>query len=153
MNYTLASQALDLFQEFAKTPNLPPQFGAEIVLTPGAIPGNVSFGLTGTWYGPKSQENITVQPFLEAMPPINTVHFTGNGTWIDNLVQLAGGSLNTSLAPDNTDTFYAKSLIVPESAPLTSAASTAFMKYLANEGLNATTELASTLALCIPANP
>ncbi|KAJ7855030.1 glucooligosaccharide oxidase [Mycena olivaceomarginata] len=133
-----AATALDTFQKFVVQPSLPPEFGAEIVLTRGAIAGNVSFGLTGAWHGDPSLLNGTVAPFLAAMPPLNAVTFTG-GNWIDSVNFLAGGTLNTSSAPDYTDTFYAKSLMTPEASPMNEAARTAFMNGLAYEGFTSNT--------------
>ncbi|KAK7055368.1 Glucooligosaccharide oxidase [Favolaschia claudopus] len=128
-----AATALNTFQNFVVQPNLPPEFGAEIVLTRGAVEGNVSFGLTGAWHGDPNQLNGTVAPFLAAMPPLNAVTFTG-GNWIESVEFLAGSTLNTSTAPDYTDTFYAKSLMTPQASPMNQAARTAFMNGLAHEG-------------------
>ncbi|KAF7321863.1 FAD-binding domain-containing protein [Mycena kentingensis (nom. inval.)] len=47
-------------------------------------------------------------------------------SWLDALTQVNGGQwLDTTTKPDTHDTFYAKSLVVPESAPLTDSALTA----------------------------
>lgn len=133
LNYTLAAHALGAFQDFVRT-DIPSQFGSEIVLTRGGERGNVSFGLTGAWYGAKEAVNSTVQPFLRAMPPPHSVTFSGNGTWIDSVSILAGSPLDTTVAPDTTDTFYAKSLMTPEAEPLTERGRVALMKYLALGG-------------------
>ncbi|KAJ7042761.1 glucooligosaccharide oxidase [Mycena alexandri] len=133
-----AATALDTFQTFVVEPNLPPEFGAEIVLTRGAIAGNVSWGLTGAWHGDPSLLNGTVAPFLAAMPPLHGVTFTP-GNWIESVTVLAGSTLNTSSAPDYTDTFYAKSLMTPEASPMSHAARTSFMKNLAYEGFASNT--------------
>ncbi len=47
--------------------------------------------------------------------------------------------------PDNTDTFYAKSLMTPEGAPMSAQALQAFMNVVANEGF--TTETVSEFVL------
>ncbi|KAJ7115543.1 glucooligosaccharide oxidase [Mycena crocata] len=132
-----AAAALGAFQDFVQTPSLPVEFGAEIVLTRGGIAGNVSFGLTGAWHGDPSLLNGTVAPFLAVMPPINTVKFTP-GNWIES-VEVFGGTLNTSTAPDYTDTFYAKSLMTPEASPMSLEARTSFMSSLAYEGFASNT--------------
>jgi hypothetical protein len=85
LNVEMAAEALNTFQRYVVEPNLPPEFGAEIVLTRGAIAGNVSFGLTGAWHGDPNLLNGTVAPFLAAMPPLNGVTFTGPGTWIESV--------------------------------------------------------------------
>ncbi|KAJ7468459.1 glucooligosaccharide oxidase [Mycena latifolia] len=138
LDVALAATALGTFQDFVQEPNLPPEFGAEIVLTRGAIAGNVSFGLTGAWHGDPSLLNGTVAPFLAAMPPLNAVTFTP-GDWIESVSVLAGSTLNTSTAPDYTDTFYAKSLMTPEASPMSHAARTSFMSNLAYEGFTSNT--------------
>lgn len=133
-----AATALGTFQDFVQSPSLSPQFGAEIVLTRGGVAGNVSFGLTGAWHGDPSLLNGTVASFLANMPPLNAVKFTA-GDWIESVSFLAGSTLNTSTAPDYTDTFYAKSLMTPEAAPMSAAARTSFMKNLAYEGFASNT--------------
>ncbi|KAJ7146041.1 glucooligosaccharide oxidase [Mycena epipterygia] len=138
LDVDLAAAALEAFQKFVEEPNLPAEFGAEIVLTRGEIAGNVSFGLTGAWHGNPSLLNGTVAPFLAAMPPLNAVTFTP-GNWIESVEVLAGSTLNTSSAPDYTDTFYAKSLMTPEASPMSLAARTSFMRNLAYEGFASNT--------------
>lgn len=128
-----AANALGIFQDFVQT-NIPAELGAELVLTKGAVEGNVTFGLSGAWHGPLSRLNATVASFLKAMPPLNAVTlFTGN--WIESVENLGGGSVNTT-GPDNTDTFYAKSLMTPEASPMSPAARKGFMSWLAHEGFN-----------------
>ncbi|KAJ7270858.1 glucooligosaccharide oxidase [Mycena rebaudengoi] len=131
-----AAAALETFRQYVDSPDLPQEVGAEIVLTKGAIEGNVSFGLTGAWHGDPSLLNSTVAPFLDAMPPIHGVTFT-SGNWIEIVTVFGGGNLNTSAVPDITDTFYAKSLMTPEASPMSLAARTSFMSTLAHEGFNA----------------
>ncbi|KAF8182596.1 glucooligosaccharide oxidase [Pholiota molesta] len=99
-----AAAALSLYQSFVLTAPLPPTFGAEIVITPGAVQGNVSIGLAGGWYAPFEELNATLGP------------------------------LDTKDQPDNTDTFYAKSLMTPEEQPMSEKALQAFMDVVANEG-------------------
>jgi hypothetical protein len=133
-----AADALGLFQSFVLRPSLPPQLGLEIVLTPGHEVGNVTFGLTGAWYGDPALINSTIQPFLDEMPAATGPGvFSGNGTWIDSVNVFAGG-LDTS-QPDGTDTFYAKSVMTPEEVPLDNKGRVAMMKYLSEEGVNSAT--------------
>ncbi|KAJ7646906.1 glucooligosaccharide oxidase [Roridomyces roridus] len=47
-------------------------------------------------------------------------------SWITALEQVWGSSLDTQQKPDTHDTFYAKSLVVPASSPLTPSALSAF---------------------------
>ena len=62
------------------------------------------------------------------------------GTYINSVQYLGGlGRLNTTGIPDSTDTFYAKSLMTPTASPISAAAGTAFMTYLANQGFGTST--------------
>ncbi|KAJ7452170.1 glucooligosaccharide oxidase [Mycena galericulata] len=133
-----AAAAIGIFESFTHEPDLSPEFGAEIVLTRGAIAGNVSWGLTGAWHGDPALLNGTVAPFLAKMPPLHAVTLTP-GNWIESVSVLAGSTLNTSSAPDYTDTFYAKSLMTPEASPISEAARTSFMSHLAYEGFASNT--------------
>lgn len=137
-HFTAASAAVALakYQNFVLTSNLPPEFGAEIVLTPGDVQGNVSVGLAGGWYLPLDGLNATLKPFMDVMPPPRTASFD-TGDYLHSAVNLAGGSLDTTSAPDGTDTFYAKSLMTPEKEPMSDKALLAWMEVLANEGFNA----------------
>ncbi|KAJ7686828.1 glucooligosaccharide oxidase [Mycena rosella] len=133
-----AANALGAFQEFVQEPGLPAEFGADLLLTRGGVEGNVSFVLTGGWHGDPSLLNATVPPFLATMPPLNAVTLTG-GNWIDSVIFLGGGPLNTSTAPDHTDSFYAKSLMTPEASPMSEAARTSFVNSLAYDGFASNT--------------
>ena len=133
-----AAKGIAAFQSFVQT-NIPQEFGAEINLGRGSASGRVSFTITGGWYAPPGGLNATIAPLLAELP--NKPKVTLNvGTYINSVQVLAGSqSLNTSTAPDAHDTFYAKSLMTPASSPMSSAAITAFMNYLAHEGFASTT--------------
>ena len=135
-----AADALAVYQDFVLNAPLPPTFGAEIVITRGNVQGNVSIGLAGGWYAPVDQLNATLGPFLAQMPVPHSESFD-TGDYLHSATNLAGGSLNTMAQPDNTDTFYAKSLMTPEGAPMSAQALQAFMNVVANEGF--TTETVS----------
>ncbi|KDR66395.1 hypothetical protein GALMADRAFT_1159839 [Galerina marginata CBS 339.88] len=131
-----AAHALSVFQSFFLTASLPPEFGAEVVLTPGDIQGNVSVGFAGGWYLPIDQLNATLKPLFDRMDPPRTASFD-TGDYLHSAINLAGGSLDTKSAPDGTDTFYAKSLMTPQAAPMSEKSMLAFMNTLANEGFTA----------------
>lgn len=135
MSYEGAAASLVKFQEYAMTDILA-EFGAEVVLTKGGEAGNVTFAITGGFFGESEAAlNKTFAPFLAVMPPPTNIRYTGNGTWISALEDLGGGVLDTHTAgPDGTNTFYAKSLMTPQDDLMTYKASEAFMKYLAYEG-------------------
>jgi hypothetical protein len=48
-------------------------------------------------------------------------------------------ALNTSSAPDDPNTFYTKSLMTPSGAPMSNAAITSFVAYMANQGFSSDT--------------
>ena len=78
-------------------------------------------------------------PLLNVLPTPSKVTLN-TGTYI-NSVQVLGGTsqLKTAGIPDAHDTFYAKSLMVPEAAPMSIAAINAFMSYLGSAGFKAKT--------------
>lgn len=140
VDYESAGQYLYSFQQFSLSgPPLP--WAGELVLGKGSQEGQVSFALTAAWYGDEADASSAVQPFLDMMPTPDSTQFSGGGTYIGSVSALAGGSgnLNTSQAADTSDTFYVKSLMTPESDPMTLEACTAFMEYLGNEGFTADT--------------
>lgn len=137
MNVADASKSITAFQSFVQT-NIPAQFGAEINLGKGSTKGKVSFSLTGGWYGPASGLTGVLDPLLQQMPKGPKITLKP-GSYIDSVMYLAGGSLDTTSKPDIHDTFYAKSLMTPESSPMPAAAINAFVTYLANTGFTSNT--------------
>ena len=133
-NFT-ASEATDAFTKFQTFVNsgIPAELGGEITLSKGPTPGHVLYLFTGAYYG--NDFNASVQPYLAVMPSPYNIGLT-NGDYIQNLGILANGQgLNTTGdAPEPSNRFYAKSLMVPESAPLDNTSISAFLTYLANEG-------------------
>ncbi|KAK7054995.1 hypothetical protein VNI00_003458 [Paramarasmius palmivorus] len=139
-----ASAALQKFQNFTLTSNVPPEMAAEINLSRGSERGFVSFTVAGAWYGSVADGgkalNESLVPLLKELPAPNGVGRQGNGTYIDTVVILANSDkgLDTS-TPDGNDTFYAKSLMTPEGEPMNDQATTAFMRYLAEDGFDSET--------------
>ncbi|KIY45651.1 glucooligosaccharide oxidase [Fistulina hepatica ATCC 64428] len=127
------SQAVLNFQDFSTT-NISAEFGAELDLRSGSSYGTVQVELVGAWYGDALLLNSTLQPYLDSMPTPASIT-QQPGTYINSVAILSGGSLDTS-TPDTHDTFYVKSLIVPESAPLTNDALEPWFEYLATTGHN-----------------
>lgn len=66
--------------------------------------------------------------------------------WIESVLFLAGttaqglSSLNTTLAPDTHDTFYATSTFVSEQEPMVPAAADALMQYFYGPGAQSAVE-------------
>jgi hypothetical protein len=123
------------FQSFVQT-NIPAELGMEINMGAGESRGSISFDLSGAWYGAQgSALNNTLAPLLAQLPKPQSVSFSGNGTYIDSVRILSKPTpLDTSSAADETDTFYAKSLITPSGQPMTAAAISAYINYLATTG-------------------
>ncbi|KAK2464781.1 hypothetical protein APHAL10511_003199 [Amanita phalloides] len=131
MNPSDAANAVSAFQRFATT-NIPPEFGAELVIGRGYSAGQLYFSLTGGWYGPAQNFSAVIAPWLSRVPQPDRTTLTP-GSYINSVTYLGGGTLDTS-APDRHDTFYAKSLMTPSASPISDAALGAFMNYMANEG-------------------
>ncbi|KAF6741329.1 glucooligosaccharide oxidase [Ephemerocybe angulata] len=135
LNINAVTTALANFQTYAVS-NIPAQLGLEIVLSKGSSRGTVNLGVTGGWYGAASQLNATLQPFLGPLgnPSWKTVT---PGSYLDSAKNLAGGSLDTSNPLGQHDTFYAKSLVTPQSSPMSQTALKAFATYISNNGYDA----------------
>ncbi|KAJ7484155.1 glucooligosaccharide oxidase [Mycena latifolia] len=133
-----ASTGISAFQTFATT-NLPPAFGAELVFGKGPSSGKVSFGLTGAYYADPKALNAILAPYLKALPK-PTSNTTTPGPYINSVALLSGTPLNSSTAPDGSDTFYTKSLMTPEGAPMSEAAIKAFVTYMAKQGFSSNTD-------------
>ncbi|KAF8874587.1 glucooligosaccharide oxidase [Infundibulicybe gibba] len=122
--------------------NIPPQLGGELIAAKGSVRGNITFGLSGGWYGPSAQLNATLAPYLSSLPPPQII-ILRPGTYIESVANLGGvldtTALDTTTAPDKNDTFYAKSLMTPEKSPMSNSALHAFASYMANECFDSNT--------------
>ncbi|KAG7098105.1 hypothetical protein E1B28_000078 [Marasmius oreades] len=135
-----ASAALQVFQSYPQQNSLPGELGLEIVLGQGWTDGTLSFTVQGGYYGSDGRSGIQrlMTPFISAMNlPSTSLKVQGDGTYIDTVRILAeeDGGLDMN-GQDVTDTFYARSIIVPENEVLSKEASDSFMNYLANQGSN-----------------
>ncbi|KAF8633806.1 hypothetical protein AX15_001248 [Amanita polypyramis BW_CC] len=129
-----AAKAASDFQKFANT-NIPKELSGRLVFNKGQALGELSFTVRLAWYGPASQFDAVVKPYLDKFnrPPNNTTPFVG--TYIDSVNFIGGkGFLNTSTAPDIPDTFYVKSLMTPSTSLISYGAFYAFTSYTANQG-------------------
>ncbi|KAF8912275.1 hypothetical protein CPB85DRAFT_1455042 [Mucidula mucida] len=143
LNATAAGAAFVSFQNFLFT-DIPSEIGMELVLTRGSESGLVQFGLTGGYYGESEATlDATLEPLLSQLPPYDSRTLSGDGTYLGTVSVLGDGTVSTHDAKDGTDTFYAKSLMTPESEIITLEAATAFMTYLANEGYESGTSTTS----------
>ncbi|KAJ6507075.1 glucooligosaccharide oxidase [Mycena sanguinolenta] len=139
LDISTAADSITSFQTFAVT-NVPPQLGAELLFTKGSSSGKVNLQLNGAWYGAPELFNTTIAPYLNTLPATSSANIFP-GSYIDSVVTLASPQgLNTSAAPDESDTFYTKSLMTPSAAPMSAAAIEAFAAYMTTEGFSSTTE-------------
>ncbi|KAJ7698355.1 glucooligosaccharide oxidase [Mycena rosella] len=139
LGISTAADSITSFQSFAAT-NVPPELGAELLFTKGSYSGKVNLQLNGAWYGAPELFNATFAPYLNTLPATSSANIFP-GSYIDSVVTLASPQgLNTSAAPDESDTFYTKSLMTPSAAPMSAAAIEAFATYMATEGFSSTTE-------------
>jgi hypothetical protein len=97
---------------------------------------DISLSFLGFWYGNPSDFSSTIQPFLSKLPSgYNLTSKTYN--WIDGLKFLSGDDSLSTTAPDEPDTFFAKSLMSKQ--PHSMAALQSFAEFLYTEGVNADT--------------
>ncbi|KAJ6478075.1 glucooligosaccharide oxidase [Mycena vitilis] len=137
LDYATAAQVLGDYQVFVN--NIPKELGLAVLWNKGNASGYVTFEFGGAWYGAEGEAESVVQPFLDKLPTPIFGTLMGNGTWIDNLINLNGaadGSLDTSLRPDTNDTFYVSSLVTPQEAPMDDNTRLQFMQHLATEGFD-----------------
>ncbi|KAF8633802.1 hypothetical protein AX15_001244 [Amanita polypyramis BW_CC] len=136
MNPSDAVKAVSEFQKYVQT-NISEKLGSQLLFSKGKMLGELSFGLRVAWYGPADQFDAVIKPYLDKVRPFDSkTCFVGS--YIGSVEYLGGlGTLNIS-APDSTDTFYAKSLITPNTSLISDQAFNAFTKYTANEGFQTT---------------
>ncbi|KAJ7029191.1 glucooligosaccharide oxidase [Mycena alexandri] len=141
LSISAASTTITAFQTFAAS-NIPPEFGAELIFGQGSSSGKLSVQLLGGYYGAANLFSGVIAPYLNAagMPKPSSQVVTP-GSYINSVTYFAEGqSLNTSTAPDGSDNFYTKSLMTPSGSPMSAAAVTAFVTYMANQGFSSTAD-------------
>ncbi|KAI9614649.1 hypothetical protein H4Q26_009034 [Puccinia striiformis f. sp. tritici PST-130] len=136
-DFTVAelANALIKLQAFCMT-NLPAQLGMNANLGKSDQSGKIRLSFTGAFYGAPASFAGVVQPFVSQMPkPVGKSVTTTD--WITSLQALAGDQALSTSGMDPTterDTFYAKSLTTPQSAPMSNSSILAFSKLLINQG-------------------
>ena len=87
--------------------------------------------------------NTTFAPLLKELGAPTGISLQEQN-WITSVINLAGAhsieELNTTLAPDANDTFYATSTFVPSAAPMNWNASDALFAYFYGPGANTSVE-------------
>ncbi|KAG0141726.1 hypothetical protein CROQUDRAFT_51291 [Cronartium quercuum f. sp. fusiforme G11] len=134
------ADALIKYQAFCYT-DLPASLGLDANLYKGSSSGRILFNLVGGWFGDNSGFAAAIQPFLAVMPKPTQQSVTPSD-WLTNLQGSAGSQRLSSSGVDLTaehNTFYAKSLTTPASAPPSNASLRAFSQYLSQEGWQTST--------------
>ncbi|KAL1700533.1 hypothetical protein EV121DRAFT_263994 [Schizophyllum commune] len=133
-----AVDMVDAFTAFTFS-GLPPAFGSELTITKGSEKGRVTIAHVGALYADVEKLNETLSGFTDNVPePVSVVR--SPGSYVDSVLNLGGvDSLDVS-KPDSNDTFYTKSLVIPEAQPMTDDALTAWFDYNANEGFDSDLE-------------
>lgn len=105
----------------------------------GVTLGVDSFTVAGTYMGTKADFTSKIAPGLLNGLPTPASSSIKSMTWLDSLNDLGGeGTLTTPVhGYAEHDDFYATSVVVPQSAPLTSAALTSYFQYIISSGTNA----------------
>ncbi|EJF58331.1 FAD-binding domain-containing protein [Dichomitus squalens LYAD-421 SS1] len=144
-NYTYkeASAGLQAWQAFASnsTNKLDPNVGLQIHVDPNpSAPHGVVFSVSGVYYGAdKAKVNSTFAPLLKKLGTPTSI-LLQEQDWITSVLHLADAKnisqLNTTLASDTHDYFYATSTFISEQRPMVQAASDALFKYFYGPGTN-----------------
>ncbi|TFK84186.1 Glucooligosaccharide oxidase [Polyporus arcularius HHB13444] len=136
-----ASRGLLAWQRFANDPKRPldANLGLQLHVNPGGPPSGISFSVSGSYYSADvAKLNATMAPLLAELgkPTATTLQPQG---WITSVLYYAGApdvsGLNTTLAPDAHDHFYATSTFVSEREPLGKPSTDALMKYFYGPGV------------------
>lgn len=98
-----------------------------------------TFSISGTYFGDESTFTNTIAPALLSGLPTPSSTSVVSVDWITSLTDLAN---NVPLQQPTTgynlhDDFFAKSVVVPSSSPLTTAALTSYFSYIIENGTNA----------------
>jgi hypothetical protein len=96
-----------------------------------------AFNINGMFFGSLDEFNGKIAPeLLRGLPTPATSNVT-QYDWIGGLTAIAGSDLKTPITGyDLHDTFFAKSIVTPESTPLSRAAMESFFNYALTTGRN-----------------
>ncbi|KAG9223521.1 hypothetical protein PTI98_001920 [Pleurotus ostreatus] len=137
---SVASEILASFQFFSQY-SAPPELGLQLSVIPSRQPGIITLSLIGIYMGSLTTFNTIIAPLISSVPVSPRTTNVTQFEWIPSLVRKGGiGTLDTSLRLDASDTFFAKSLMVPHDAVLTPSAIRALFDYLAAEGVSTDTK-------------
>lgn len=97
------------------------------------------FSISGTYFGSLDTFNSKIKPELLRTLPTPSTSSVKPMSWLDSLANLANGvPLQQPLTGyDAHDDFFAKSVVVPSSSPLTTAALDNYFNYILSSSANA----------------
>ncbi|EIM87014.1 FAD-binding domain-containing protein [Stereum hirsutum FP-91666 SS1] len=117
------SRVLTAYTNWATT-SAPAEIGLEATIGSGTV------SIVGLYEGSQDSFNGVIGSLLDSMGTPDSSDVKEYG-WIEALEWLGGAdTISTAAAPDTHDTFLAKSLVTPMSAPLTAETYTAWANYL-----------------------
>ncbi|KAL8759419.1 MAG: hypothetical protein Q9199_000789 [Rusavskia elegans] len=101
----------------------------------GVTPSPSSFHISGTFHGDEATFRSKIAPeFLRTLPPPSSTRIQ-TLPWLDSLVDMWGSPLPQPLSGYSAhDNFYAKSILVPETTPLSPSALLNYFTYIATNG-------------------
>ncbi|KAF4566499.1 hypothetical protein EYR36_011930 [Pleurotus pulmonarius] len=140
VNPSVASEILTSFQSFSQY-SAPSELGLHLSVIPSRQPGIITLSFIGIYMGSLAAFNTTISPLISSVAVSPQTMNVTQFEWIPSLVRKGGiGTLDTSLRLDSSDTFFAKSLMVPHDAVLTPSAIRALFDYLGTEGVTTDTK-------------
>ena len=116
-----------------------------MAISRGLSLGSLSLELKGSWYGPSDQFNSSIKGLLKALPT-NSNASVQSVNYIQSLENYLGEDWHNNSA-SGFDSFYIKSLLIPQSAPMTQEAVQAALVYLATFGSSSDTVRSLVLLL------
>lgn len=141
LNSSAAASIFSAYQAFGAG-SIPAEISLGVVAGPGG-----SLEISGAFYGATADFNSTVMAFVASLPSGYTTTIE-ELSWINSVIYTADGQgLNTTVAKDTRDNFYAKSILcehkpllmhepllisptAPSATPITDAVLEAFFAYL-----------------------
>ena len=128
-----SAETLFDFQFWSLHSNVPKELGIEHQLRAGTQQGTLLITVTGSWFGPPAEFEKVINPLL-AFYPSNRSQDVSVVSYLESLIIQSGkGTLDTS-QPDSPDSFYAKSLVVPENHPMSPLAVSNLINVLVKGG-------------------
>ncbi|KAL9045873.1 MAG: hypothetical protein Q9214_001160 [Letrouitia sp. 1 TL-2023] len=132
-NAAVAASAFLHLQDFAQNASV-----TDSKIGFGVDPKPSTLRITGTFRGSQDEFTSKIASELLRGLPTPSSQSVMSLDWITSLTQLWGGPLQQPLSGYNAhDNFYAKSILVPESSPLTKAALTSYFNYIFTNGSHA----------------